>query len=222
MQSNSPPRGGISFRARTLAVAADTEMAMLHVEVQDSGPGISPKQMEHIFEPFHQAGRSPSYLNLMGGEIGVDSIVGKGSHFHLEVPVVLVKMTHSPVVGLAPEQPQWRILIAEDNLENQLLLQGILEEIGLDVRVAEDGDKAVTLFQEWKPHFIWMDMRMPIMDGYEATKRIRALQEVEFLLQFGVSFRGNQVGIHKPYKVLNTLFTASTVVKALRTRTPVQ
>ena len=189
--------GGISIHAWTAPVSSDPEMATLHIEVQDTGPGIPDEQIEHIFQPFNQAGRSPSstkgtglglaitqsYLDLMGGEIRVDSTLGEGSLFHFEVPVVQasaadampLRSTHSNVVGLSPGQQEWRILIAEDNLENQLLLKSILEEIGLNVRVAEDGEKAVAMFQEWHPHFIWMDMRMPVLDGYEATKKIRSL-----------------------------------------------
>jgi CheY-like chemotaxis protein len=165
----------------------------------------------------------------MSGEIRVDSILGKGSLFHIEVPVVLaseadampLKLTHSTVVGLTPGQQEWRILIAEDNLENQLLLKSILEEVGLNVQVAEDGEKAVVLFQEWQPHFIWMDMRMPVLDGYEATKKIRELpggDEVKIAALTASAFKeqrpkilaaGCNDLIHKPFRIHQIFDTLS-------------
>jgi CheY-like chemotaxis protein len=79
------------------------------------------------------------------------------------------------VVGLAPGQPAYRILIAEDNQDNQQLLSKLMTGIGLDVKVADNGEVCVKLFQEWCPHLIWMDRRMPVMDGVEAAHRIRQL-----------------------------------------------
>lgn len=79
------------------------------------------------------------------------------------------------VLRLELGQPAWRILVVEDSAENRLLLSSILLQVGFEVREAENGEEAVALFQQWQPHFIWMDMRMPVMDGYEATARIREL-----------------------------------------------
>jgi len=79
------------------------------------------------------------------------------------------------VVGLALNQPCIRILIAEDNFENSLLLSSLLTQTGFDTRVVNNGEEAINFFKQWHPDFIWMDMRMPIMDGYQATKTIRQL-----------------------------------------------
>lgn len=86
-------------------------------------------------------------------------------------------MIHGEVVGLAPGQSVYRILIAEDQHENQLLLSRLMTSIGLEVIVAGNGEECVKRFQEWHPALIWMDRRMPVMDGVEATRRIRLLPE---------------------------------------------
>jgi len=76
---------------------------------------------------------------------------------------------------LEPGQATWRILVVEDNRENRLLLSSLLQEVGFEIKEAENGEEAVHLFEQWQPHFIWMDMRMPVMDGYGATAKIRSL-----------------------------------------------
>jgi CheY-like chemotaxis protein len=80
------------------------------------------------------------------------------------------------VIGLEPGQPSWRILIVEDQLENRLLLKKLLEQIGFEVREAVNGQEAIDVFEAWRPHFIWMDRRMPVMDGLTATRRIKAME----------------------------------------------
>ena len=79
------------------------------------------------------------------------------------------------VVGLAPGQPVLRILVVDDQLENRLLLTQLMENIGFQVEVAVNGAMGVQLFQSWQPQLVWMDRRMPVMDGLEATRCIREL-----------------------------------------------
>ena len=80
------------------------------------------------------------------------------------------------VVRISPTEKTWRILIADDNRENLLLLKSLLEEVGFFVLEAKNGQEALAAFQKESPDFIWMDMRMPVMDGYEATREIRELE----------------------------------------------
>ncbi|HEY9736339.1 MAG TPA: ATP-binding protein, partial [Trichocoleus sp.] len=162
-------------------------------EVEDTGPGIAAEEMGDLFKSFHQTqvGRnsqegtglglhiSQRFAQLMGGAIRIRSEVGQGSCFTFSIRVTPVgtipKALHlgQQVVGLAPDQPRYRVLVAEDNVANRLLLVKLLSELGLDVLEAEDGYRAIALWQEWQPHLIFMDMHMPSCNGYTATQHIR-------------------------------------------------
>ncbi|WP_084456593.1 ATP-binding protein [Desulfogranum mediterraneum] len=190
-------KGDIALRARTIPVDADPAMVLLQLEVEDSGPGIPAGQLQRIFEPFVRLGNfststngtglglaiSRSLAEVMGGGIMVESTPGKGSLFSVELPLALAKAAEaSPagaarrtVVGLAAGHTAWRILVVEDIPENRLLLSSLLLQAGFEIREAENGEQGVALFEQWQPHFIWMDMRMPVMDGYRATAKIRQL-----------------------------------------------
>jgi PAS domain S-box-containing protein len=164
--------------------------------VADTGLGIDPRDQAALFEPFvqTQAGYkakdgtglglpiSRQFIQLMGGELKVDSLPGKGARFSFSIPVIPAQASELPaqpskrrVIGLAPDQPHYRVLVVEDHLENRQFLVQLLEEIGFEVLQAEHGQEAIALWQQWHPQLIWMDMRMPVVDGYEATRRIRAL-----------------------------------------------
>jgi len=81
------------------------------------------------------------------------------------------------VTALLPGQPRYRLLIADDTAENRLLLEKMLGSFGFDVRSANDGREAIDLWHAWKPHLVWMDIRMPVVDGYEATRKIREAEK---------------------------------------------
>lgn len=174
----------------------DSRRAVLILEVEDTGVGIPPEDQMRIFDVFVQAGNTSTpkgtglglsitqkFVQLMGGTICVRSAPGQGSLFSVELPVKLEEeseMTsnsgHGQVVGLAPGQPDYRILIVEDKKENWLLLQRLLLDSGFQVEVAEEGVQGIEMFRTWRPHLIWMDIRLPRMGGVEAARQIRGLE----------------------------------------------
>jgi signal transduction histidine kinase/ligand-binding sensor domain-containing protein/CheY-like chemotaxis protein len=189
--------GGVAVGVgvRSLARAEGSDGRVLHVEVQDTGVGIAPEEQASIFEPFvqSQSGRqsqegtglglsiSRQYAQLMGGDLTVQSQPGQGSTFVLEVPLqavdpATVREGHlvRRAVGLEPGQPYYRILAVDDKEVNRQLLVRLLAPLGFDVREAANGQEALEVWEAWDPHLILMDMRMPVMDGYEATRRIKA------------------------------------------------
>ena len=186
-------QGAIVLRVHATR-SAGIEPVMLRFEVEDTGIGIAAEDLQRIFDPFEQAGKeraqkgtglglaiSREIVQLMGGRIDVESTLGKGSLFRFEMPVeqVVEFKTNAPpperVIGLEPGQPLYRVLVVDDERENWMILHRLLQDAGFQVRVAESGEQAVDSFREWRPHFIWMDLRMPVLDGIQATARIRAL-----------------------------------------------
>ncbi|NES21404.1 MAG: CHASE2 domain-containing protein [Symploca sp. SIO3E6] len=166
----------------------------IHFEVEDTGCGITPKEIDSLFKDFFQTkiGQqstegtglgltiTQSFVQLMEGEITVSSVVGEGTIFGFNIKVMPGKASEeiSPplqrVIALEPTQAEYRILVADDREENRTLLVKLLEPIGFEVREAANGQEVVALWETWQPHLIWMDTRMPVMDGIEATRIIRA------------------------------------------------
>lgn len=194
-------QGQVTLRVRlapdTSELSQETASALISLNFQiiDTGSGIDPSEMDKLFTAFGQtktgmkSGQgtglglpiSQKFVQLMGGTIAVTSTIGQGSTFQFTIrvaPAIKTQIALAPaksqrVIGLAPNQPHYRILVVEDNSTNRLLLTKLLQPLGFEVREAVNGAEAIALWQNWQPHLIWMDMRMPVMDGYEATRQIK-------------------------------------------------
>lgn len=195
-------QGSITLRVSSQGEknVAGEKKSQLYFEVADTGPGISPSEIKTLFKPFVQTetGRksmqgtglglpiSQQFVRIMGGEIAVESQVDRGTTFTFNILVSLVtesdeqeKYVARKVIGLESGQPTYRILIVEDVAENRQLLLQLLSPIGFELCEAANGEEGVALHSVWKPHLILMDMLMPVMDGYEATRQIEQTPEGE-------------------------------------------
>jgi PAS domain S-box-containing protein len=185
--------GGINLRINNNK--SEDFTSLITFEIEDTGAGISENELEKLFDPFIQTemGRkfqqgtglglaiSRKFVQLMGGDIVVKSKLDEGSNFKFDIRVEVGNATNIPnekllkrVISLAPNQPKYRILIVDEIEDNRLLLNQLLAPLGFEIKEAENGLEAVTQWEKWQPHLIWMDMRMPVMDGYEATRRIKS------------------------------------------------
>ncbi|HKP59492.1 MAG TPA: ATP-binding protein [Polyangiales bacterium] len=184
--------GGVELRARAQTDGASIVLAF---EVRDTGPGISPDELQRIFEPFEQTRTtsesrqgtglglaiSRAYARLMGGDLTLQSELGKGTSFELKVRVepaegpglMLAPRAQEQVVGLVPGRPAPTVMVVEDDANSRMLLREILVSVGIRVIEVCDGAEAVERFEAAAPDLVLMDMKMPRMDGREATRRIR-------------------------------------------------
>ena len=190
-------RGSVTLRVHPIHHSHGGSPITLAFEIEDTGIGIAPEGLKQLFQPFTQVNPSQHpepgtglglaishrFVRLMGGKITVQSIPGQGSRFtfHIqavqaEAPPASARLLPGRVVGLAPHQPSCRILIVEDQPENTQLLLEWLAPLGFELRCARDGKAGLALWQQWQPHLILMDLRMPVMDGVKATQTIRTLE----------------------------------------------
>jgi len=180
-----------------IRVTARRDAHGLEIAVADTGVGISPENLVRLFQKFDQLDSSTTrrfggtglglaicheLAQLMGGEIMVESEPGKGSRFVVRLPLPVVG-EEKPAAQLAPPEPpsdlkpmRLRVLAAEDNAVNQLVLKTLLHQLGLEPMVVEDGQSAVEAWTSAEWDVILMDMQMPVMDGLAATAAIRAAE----------------------------------------------
>ncbi|MEI7673999.1 MAG: ATP-binding protein, partial [Deltaproteobacteria bacterium] len=193
--------GGVAVRVRAEAVEGisgeEKETLRLWIEVEDTGRGIPDEERGQIFGLFQQVGTSVKaggvglglaislkFVEMMGGKITVTSEVGKGSCFRFSAlmkPAAAVPGSVKPasrrIVGLEPGTGPFRILVVDDAPANRALLCTLLRPIaGFEAAEATNGAEALEIFARWSPRAVLMDMRMPVMDGYEATRRIKATE----------------------------------------------
>lgn len=171
----------------------------LNFSITDTGPGIAPGDLDRLFDPFAQTqtGKdahegtglglsiSQKFVNLMGGKIRVDNQLKSGCVFKFDINIqkgqshrIAQTRPKHQVIGLATKgdgtnQNSYRILIVDDITSNRKVLSALLAPLGLDVKEAENGQEALSIYDEWQPDLIWLDMRMPDMDGYEVIRQIK-------------------------------------------------
>jgi signal transduction histidine kinase/DNA-binding response OmpR family regulator len=186
--------GGVSLRLQRGEESLITDKTEVIFEIEDTGAGIDDSEIEKIFLPFVQARAgiqsqqgtglglplSRQFARLMNGDISAKSGMKGGALFTAKIWLSKARPDEVPepkqtrrISNIAPGQPEYRILIAEDRWENRKLLELLLTPLGFLVRSAANGEEAIKIWREWHPSLILMDMQMPILDGYQATYEIK-------------------------------------------------
>ncbi|MCA9873592.1 MAG: response regulator [Anaerolineales bacterium] len=187
----------VDYRLDT--AVADAPAHILLFAVEDTGPGIEPEELAGLFDAFVQAkpGRdygggtglglslSRQFARLMGGDMTVRNVQDKPGHgaiFQFRIQVELLEDSVLPplrevsqIIGLEPGQPTYRLLVVDDNRDNRQMLARLLTPLGFAIRQAANGQAAIEEWQAWQPHLIWMDLHMPVLNGYDATRQIKDL-----------------------------------------------
>jgi len=188
--------GGVNVFVSLSPRVSEAEKTYIHFAVEDTGAGIAEEDLSKVFEAFTQTevGRnsqegtglglpiSRKFVQLMGGDITIKSEVGKGSIFSFDIAGKVVeardieieqRTNKRHVIALKSQKQRYRILVVDDRPINRLLVIKLLQPLGFELKEAANGKEAIEIWEEWIPHLIWMDMRMPVMDGYEATQYIK-------------------------------------------------
>jgi len=184
-------RGEITLRVSCTGVAEPGSYVRLHFEVEDHGVGMNAAQLARLFQPFEQVGDnrrreegvglgltiSQQLIHLMGGEIQVRSEAGKGSVFWFALDLPCIAPAAAPVEQRLPvgyDGPPRKVLVVDDVPQNRVMLMDVLMPLGLEVLDAENGQECLDLLAAGRPDLIVMDVMMPVMDGWETTRRIRS------------------------------------------------
>jgi signal transduction histidine kinase/CheY-like chemotaxis protein len=192
-------RGQVRLRVRKIVHGEEIRLVF---DVSDTGPGIPHEARATIFRPFEQVDNQISRKHdgtglglaiaktaaeALGGTLDFTSTVGRGTLFTLIIPCreiaaeslesVSVRPAVAELPGPAHHDRPRQILVVEDNAVNQMVIKGLLKKLGLEATVANNGEEAVNHVRESVPDVILMDCHMPVMDGFEATRQIRRLEE---------------------------------------------
>ncbi|MFZ0548539.1 MAG: ATP-binding protein, partial [Candidatus Promineifilaceae bacterium] len=191
--------GRVTLSVSRIAMeTAKQDIGHFRFEVSDTGIGIDPNELTTIFSPFEQGSSakaqtggtglglaiSQQIVDLMGGEIEAKSNPGKGSTFWFTIPLPITQARVTKDLPISEtingyQGPRRRLLIADDNRANRLVLSTFLEPLGFEVTLAGNGQQAVELAQQFAPDLILMDLVMPIMTGFEAISEIRSVSDLK-------------------------------------------
>ena len=192
----------------TVTISLQTKENKLHIQVSDTGHGIKKEELKEIFKPFIQVGKASEhtgtglgltitrkYVQSMGGDVDVQSTYKKGSIFSATIPYKICKRTdkiqqniHHNIIGVEKPQKSFTSLIVDDNETNRELLAQILtSEVQSKIVFAQNGYEAIELFEKSHPQIIWIDKKMPQLNGEEATKRIRKLPNGKDVIIIGLT-----------------------------------
>ncbi|WPF90359.1 ATP-binding protein [Cyanobacterium aponinum AL20118] len=186
--------GGVSLQGTINKLNNNEKKVELLFIIRDTGKGIKHQELSTLFQPFTQtkSGKevnegtglglsiSKKFVELMGGNIKVSSEENVGTIFSFTVQTEIIpdyevksNQIMPQVVGIETNEKTYKILIVDDKEINCQLLVKLLKPFGFELKEANNGKQAVKIWEKWQPHLIFMDMRMPVMDGYEATKIIK-------------------------------------------------
>lgn len=199
-------QGRVTFRVRPVEDDLQLGLSKLRFEIEDTGVGIAAEQLNTIFLPFQQAGDerrqiegtglgltiTRQLLQLMGSDIQVKSQPGKGSTFWFDV--VLPEMTNQGEISAPPppaivgyEGKRRKVLVVDNQWENRAVLVGLLQPLGFEIMEAVDGQDGLNKAYEFRPDAVLMDLVMPIMDGFEAIRRLRSSPTLSHIAIIAVS-----------------------------------
>ncbi|MBF2007518.1 MAG: AAA family ATPase [Chlorogloeopsis fritschii C42_A2020_084] len=204
-------KGSITFKVDVISqqLSDSTQRTNIHkirFQVEDTGIGIAPEQLEEIFLPFQQVGEdirktegtglglaiSRQLVQIMGGELKVESTLGKGSVFWLDLDLPEIvqntdikSIDENKIISFVGSKR--KVLVVDDKWANRSILVNILQPLGFDVIEATDGLDCLKKVLEFKPDVIFMDLVMGGMDGFEATRRLRKLPELKEVVVIAVS-----------------------------------
>jgi PAS domain S-box-containing protein len=186
-------RGGVVLKVGVVpSLSLLPLFTRLRFQVEDTGIGIAPEHLQEIFQPFHQVGDrdrmsegtglglaiSHTLVEMMGGDLTVDSIRDTGSCFAFELDFPMVEQWHEKVVVKTPEVIGYqgsrrRILVVDERSTNRAVLVKMLTPLGFELIEAENGQDALEKAVQFQPDVVFMDLVMPVMDGFEATRQLR-------------------------------------------------
>lgn len=194
------PAGSVQLSVKYIDIP-ESDIVELYFTIIDTGIGISHEDQKLLFQDFRQVGESTQHiqgtglglaitqnlLTLMGGTIALTSESGRGSQFKVCIPLKHATEVNSQVesktvepinsVKLKSTDRRLKVLLVEDNVVNQMISRAMLEHLNCEIAIASDGKAAIAEYQNQHPDLILMDCNMPIMDGFEATRHIRRLEQ---------------------------------------------